>query len=71
MASKKQAKTLDELRQMLAEQSGVNPRVISVQKVGDDGDFGATVVGAVRDFSGEQSKLDATSDRLRLKYRLD
>jgi hypothetical protein len=70
MASTTKTKNLDELWQMLADQSGVNPRVISVQRVSDDGAFRATVVGAVRDFSGDQSRLDAACDRLRLKYRL-
>jgi hypothetical protein len=70
--NKLETKTSTELQRMFADESGLNPGVISVYEIGDDGDFGASVIGGIALIRNgtEQSKIEAIRDRLRLKYRL-
>jgi hypothetical protein len=68
----KEPKTSHELGQMIADLSGVRPNVIAVHKIGQEGSFGATVIGGIMDPTGgeQQSNIEAICDRLRLRYRL-
>ncbi len=72
MAAALEAKTSDELQRMIADESGLPLSVVSVHKIGDDGNFGATVIAGVTSVSGgaHQSNVEAICARLRLKYRL-
>jgi hypothetical protein len=67
-----ESKTSRELQQMIADLSGLPPTIISVHKIGDTGNFGATVIAGVTGVSGgaHQSNIETICDQLRLKYRL-
>ena len=65
-------KTSHEIRRLIADQSGLTPNIISVHKIGDAGNFGATVIAgiAVVGDGAQQSKIETICDHLRLKYGL-
>jgi hypothetical protein len=65
-------KTAFQLEEMIADLAGFNATSIHVSKVGNAGDFRATMVGTVAAVSASraQSDIDAISAKLRLKFRL-
>jgi hypothetical protein len=65
-------KTSRELQQIVADQSRLPPTYISVFKIGETGNFGATVLAfaAIRNIGRHQSNMETICDQLRLKYRL-
>ena len=72
MSKELEPKTSRELKQMICDQSRLPPSIVSVQKMGNAGDFTATVIAGVKVVSGAelQSQVEAICDLLRLKYKL-
>lgn len=70
--SNTEAKTSNELQQIVADEGGLSLGVVKIIKIGDEGDFSATVIGghALVRGGARQSDIEAICDRLRLKYRL-
>jgi hypothetical protein len=63
-------KTFIELQKMIADLSGLSPRMIDVHRLGDDGDFTATVRFESERASAARANVEAICHRLRLHYRL-
>jgi hypothetical protein len=65
-------KTFREIQRLIADLSGLSPNIISVHKIEDAGNFGATVIAgiAIVGDGSQQSRIETICDHLRLKYRL-
>ena len=65
-------KTFREIQRLIADLSGLGPNIISVHKIEDAGNFGATVIAeiAIVGDGSQQSRIETICDHLRLKYRL-
>ena len=71
MESELEPKTSSELRQLIAELGSLSPNVFRLHKIGDVGNFTATMIAGTGVRGGvNQSNLKAICDRLSLKYRL-
>ena len=65
-------KSAFQLEQMIAELTGFDAKIIDVTKVGNSGDFSATLIGTVAAVSKSraQSDVDAACRQLKLKFKL-
>ena len=67
-----ESKTAQQLEEMIADLTGFNATSIDAIKIGNSGDFSATVLGAVAAVSKSraQSDVEAACRQLRMKFKL-
>lgn len=60
-----------ELKQKIADLSGLRQDAISIYKIGDNGDFGATVIAGITGAKDRaQRQIETICDQLRSRYKI-